>query len=87
MAITWDVRTEEIVNAETDLRKIVATRTDNVKGVIQSFRVKGLMKSNEDQKKMWDEIWAQYEVARVVADTVDTVAVSGKVNLEAREVE
>ncbi len=83
MAITWDVKTE-IVNANTDLRKIVAIRTDDVADIAHVFFVKGCMKSPEEQKKIWDNIWAQW--IAIKAKAVDAIAVVIQNNLEEREI-
>ncbi len=85
MAITWPTK-REVVNAETELSKVVATRTDDVAGTTHSFFVKGRMKSPEEQKKVWDNIWAQWLAVKTKIEAVDTVAAATKVDLEAREV-
>ncbi len=79
MAITWEIKTE-IVNTETDLRKIHATRVNDVAGTSQSFFVKGVVKTPDDQKKLEDDIWAQYQAAKTKAEAVDM-----KKNLESKE--
>ncbi len=78
---TWEIKTE-VVNSETDLRKVHAVSDTN--GVTQSFFAKGLMKTPEDKKKIEDNIWAQYVAAQTKA--VDSVAADLKTGLEGRTV-
>lgn len=85
MAISWDVK-REVVNADTGLSKVVATRTDSVKSVSHSFSYKGCMETTEEKKAGWDNIWTQYEAVATKEAAVDTVAGEGVTNLEAREV-
>ena len=84
MAIIWGIKTE-IVNVETDLRKIYAIRTDDVMDTLQSFFVKGITKTPEDRKKIWDNIWTQYLEAKAKIEAVDIVAVAMKNELEKKE--
>lgn len=82
MAITWEIK-RDVVNIETELSKITATRVDNVKGTSHSFFAKGLMKSPTERKKLWDNIWTQWLVAKT--PVIDVIVVDTKNNLEERE--
>lgn len=85
MAISWDV-IREIVNADSELSKVTATRTDSDTGAAHSFSYKGCMKTVEEKNACWDNIWAQYQAVKTKEAAVDTVADEGITNLEAREV-
>lgn len=82
----WLVTTE-IVNPETGLRKVYATRTDdtNPENIIaQMFFVKARMKTPEEKKAVWDNLYQQYlDSIKVVSDPV---AKEGKTYLDAKEV-
>lgn len=84
MAISWEVK-REIVTADTGLSKVTATRTDSDTGVAHSFSYKGCMKTTEEKKACWDDIWAQYQAVETKEAAVDTVAGEGVTNLELRE--
>jgi len=71
--MAWDVKTE-LVNADTQLRKITATCDG------RTFFVKARMKTPEEKKAVWDEIYRQYKES----PKVDAVAIEGKQNLEGR---
>jgi hypothetical protein len=85
MAISWDVK-REIVNAATELSKVIATRTDSTAGTANSFCFKGCMKTTEEKNACWDDIWAQYQAVKTKEAAVDSVADEGVTDLEAREV-
>lgn len=82
--IKWTGRTQ-IVNVDTDLRKVWAVRTDDATGVSHTFFAKGLMKSDDDQKKIWDNLWAQWLVAKAESEQVDVMIGKLKTSLEAKE--
>jgi len=84
MAIVWDIK-REVVNIETELSKVVATRTDSDTGGTQSFNYKGLMKTTEEKKACWNDIWAQYQAVATKEAAVDTVSGEGVSDLNARE--
>ncbi len=79
--VTWDIKTT-VVNPDTDLRKIYAV--SNTDGVEQSFFAKGVMETADDQKKIWDNIWAQYVSVQI--KPVDTMSGQGKTDLEGRTI-
>ena len=85
MAISWSVK-REVVNETTALSKITAIRVDSDTGILRSFSYKGCMKTTEEKKVCWNNIWAQYQAAEVKEAEVDTVSDEGKTNLETREV-
>lgn len=82
--ITWTGKTQ-IVNVDTDLRKVWAVRTDDAMGVSHSFFAKGLMKSDEDQEKIWDNLWAQWLVVKAESEQIDVMVGKLKTSLEAKE--
>ncbi len=82
--MTWIVKTE-LVNPDTWLRKVFATFTDatDIENItVRTFFVKARMKTDEEKKKVWDEIYRQYQES--TKPVVDTVAGEGKQNLEGR---
>ena len=81
MAITWDIRTE-LINKDTQLRKVVATRTDSEK--VQTFFVKARMKTTAEKDAVWNNIRQQYLNSVKIVD--DVVAASGKSYLNAKEI-
>lgn len=82
--MTWNVKTE-LINPETELRKVFATLTDATdieNKVVQRFFIKACMKTLDEKKAVWDNIWKQYlESKKVVSDAVGD---EGKTNLEGR---
>ena len=80
MAITWDIKTE-LINRDTQLRKVVATRIDGENS--QTFFIKARMKTTLEKENVWGRIRQQYLDSVRVA--VDTVADEGKVYLSGRE--
>ena len=83
--IQWTIK-REVVNADTQLSKVMAIRLDTDSGKSGSFFYKGCMKTDEEIKAAWDNIWNQHIEARQKVDYVDPVSTAGKTNLEAREV-
>lgn len=79
--MAWSVVTE-LINPETELRKVNAFRVEGE--TVQSYFVKARMKTLEEKKKVWDNIWNQHKESTEVI--VDNVAAEGKTNLEEREV-
>jgi len=85
MAVTWELKTE-VINVATDLRKVVAVRTDDVAVTSHTFFAKGCMKEPEEQQKIEDIIYNQWLAVQTKASASDPVADTLKTNLEAREV-
>lgn len=81
MATAWTIKTE-VINTDTDLRKVVATRTGDVTGDLRSFFVKARMLTKEEQDAVWDDIWNQYQASLPKSDAISD---AGKTNLEQRE--
>lgn len=73
--MTWDVKTE-LINAETELRKVSASCNG------RTFFIKARMKTAEEKKAVWDEIYLQYKDVNKIM--VDSIAGEGKTNLERR---
>jgi len=71
----WTVKTI-LVNPDTELRKVTAICDG------RTFFVKARMKTPEERKAVWDEIYRQHKEK----PKVDVVAEEGKTDLEAREV-
>lgn len=80
----WTVKTE-LINKETELRKVYATSIydtdiENIK--TETYFTKGRMKTPEEKKAVWDNIWQQHlERTKVVSDPL---GVEGKTDLEGR---
>ena len=79
MASSWNVKTE-LVNEDTQLRKVNATCIEN--GNSQTYFVKARMATDEEKKNVWDDIWNQH--LRRTETVIDAVAEQGKSNLDAR---
>lgn len=75
----WTVKTE-LINPDTELRKIYATYIDGENS--QMFFVKARMKTPEEKKAVWDNIWQQY--LKATKPVVDALVTEGKNNLEGR---
>ncbi len=91
MAITWNVTTE-LINADTELRKVMATRikTNELDVTLvlisHSFAVKARMKTKEEKDAVWADIWSQYQAIVDKENAVDLIADAGKIDLEGKEV-
>lgn len=86
MSIKWDIKTE-LVNDETQLRRITATRVDDADPgniIVHAFFIKARMKTTEERNAVWINIRRQY-LDSIRAD-VDTVATEGRVYLDEKEV-
>lgn len=84
MAVSWKIN-REVLNKETELSKVTATRTDSDKAESQSFFYKGRMKTSEEKTAAWINIWIQYQAVKAAKTAVDTIADEGVADLEGRE--
>lgn len=85
MAIIWSIKTE-LINQDTQLRKVIATRTDDgdIENItVRNFSVKARMKTIAEKTAVWENIRQQYlDSIEVITDAVAT---EGKVYLSGKE--
>ena len=84
MAVTWTIKSK-LLNEDTGLRKITATRKNDVSGSSYSITHKARTKTPTEQKAAKDAIFAKYQAAKVDAVADKPFADSLKADLEAGE--
>jgi len=86
MAITWDAKFTKKATGHYSamFRRFDDANPDTALGSVSIGDA--ILETDEQEKALWDLVWAQYEKNKVVADSIiSRLQADAKTNLEARE--